>query len=185
MNNQTLHEPCRFSSLVCSSSHVCVILKSPLSPFPFITSIVRFHHHISYHTKASSLHPLSGLKHCCSPTIPHCHPDHLAHDHGVNFSTTLLCLFLLLFSYLLGLLVAAKHLGWVFWKPSIIWHVLNFSSFGSPCSTTSVLLLQIVQILDRSPNTCTVHISMLYLFLFHSPCLLYISSPFLETLSTL
>lgn len=28
----------------------------------------------------------------------------------------------------MGLLVAARHQGWAFQKPSIIWHLLNFSS---------------------------------------------------------
>lgn len=94
-----------------------------------------------------------------------------------------LCLSLLLLAYLLQL-VAAKHLGWVFWEPSIIWHVLNFSSLSSHYSTTSVPLLQIVQILGPSPNTYILHISMLPLCPFHSllPGTLFLLSP-VETLS--
>ena len=74
-----------------------------------------------------------------------------------------LCLSLLLLTYLLWLLVAAKYLGWVFWKPSIIWHVLNFSSLSSHYSTTNVPLLQIGQILGPSPNTCIPCVSVPHL----------------------
>jgi len=75
-------------------------------------------------------------------------------NYPMTVGLIFLCLSLLLLSYLLWLLVAAKHLGWVFWKPSIIWHVLNFSSLSSHYSTTNVPLLQIGQISGPSPNTC-------------------------------
>lgn len=86
----------------------------------------------------------------------------------------------LLFCYLLGLIVAAKHLGWVFWKPSIIWHILNFSSFSSDYSTSACLFASNISDLGPfSKHTHSAHFSVLPLTI-SFPHLEHLSSSFLQ-----